>query len=143
MKEFKVGQTWQGKTYADMINKVMDISYGEGYPKATVPTSEPGVVAWFAFIDGKARGPKKDWQWANALSKDESTIIEEYVGNDFDNAREKVVSLQGIFRKRFCFQRDPDGTGNKYKCKYIGYFELDKFDERELIRIHKRKGSGV
>ena len=136
MKNFKVGDTWQGDSYADMINKVLGTSY-KGYMKATVPLSELGVVAWFVVMDGTEHG-FGDNIFGDYLSEDGETIFEVFAGKDSKRGSETIIR-NGVFPKRHCFQRDPDKTGNKYKCKYVGYFELDTSYNEFTTRILKKK----
>ena len=76
MKEIKVGETWNGSSHADMINKVLGKNY-RAYMKSTVSLLDYGIngIAWFVFMDGTINGHKKEWLWRNTLSINSKKIF--------------------------------------------------------------------
>lgn len=135
MREIKVGDTWEGNNHADMINKVMGTDY-KGYMKSTVTLTHFGGdgFAWFVFMDGSVHGTSKDYLWVNKISADGITIVETCISED----KSYVKSVAEKYHKVLAFQLDPDGTGNKYKCKFVGYFDQERYDHQNLIRVYKR-----
>jgi hypothetical protein len=140
MKIFRLGQIWESDSHTGMINKVLGTNY-PAYMRFSVPLSKWGKegIAWFAFMDGTVHGHRKDYLWTNTLSEDGKTICEQSASDNLDYAIEHT-RVNGLFPKRLCFQLDPDGTGNRNKCKFVGYFELDTpiVNERMHKRTHQR-----
>lgn len=127
MKTFSVGDTFFGRSHADLINTVLGTNFSYT-KKSTVELSDfqcDGVLAWFVYMDGSIHG-YEDWRWVNRLSLDETKITERYV----DSPREKlgIARLQNSYNPfRLAFRLDPHETGNRYCCKFMGAFRLNAF----------------
>ncbi len=130
---FQLGKTWQGRSKADLINKIFYTNH-ESFMPAAFFIDKYGAdgVAWIVFINSKENSG-----WINTLTPS-GDIIEEYVGVDKGKICERFIKKD---RKTFCnklvFQRDPDNNGNIYKAKCLGYYTLKSYDINTLTRIWK------
>lgn len=128
MKKINVGDIWQGDSYTDMINKVLDTNY-KMYMQAGVPLKKFGLdgIAWFVYMDGKNHKG-----WKNIISDDENTIVE--ILDNINNCNDGIDRVY-----RLAFRRDPDNKGNRYKCKFLGYFKRSEISDNKLKRTYKKK----
>lgn len=135
----RVGDTWQGFSCVDMINKIFKTSH-KGWMKALYPLDNfghAGKSAWFVFMDGTAHGSGDDL-WKNFLCDGGQTIKEQFVGAHIENFYAKMS--KGVpCRHRAAFRRDPDNTGNIYKCEFVGYFEMKTLDNKNGLRVYDKK----
>lgn len=96
-----------------------------------------GKSAWFVFMDGTAHGSGDDL-WKNFLCDGGQTVKEQFAGEHIENFYAKMS--KGIpCRYRAAFRRDPDNTGNIYKCEFVGYFEMKTMDNKNGLRIYDKK----
>lgn len=119
----KVGETWVGNSYTDMINNVLNKNY-KAYMKSTVPLKDYGLygVAWFVYMDGDERSG-----WRNFISDDGNTIVEIIADlSKCDNGLN--------YTYRLAFERIPTGRDGLYECKFVGYFTLIKISNDKLKR---------
>lgn len=131
----KVGDTWTGKTYTDLINQVLRTKYTD-YNKSTVllENGDVKISAWFIFMDGTSHGNNDKYLWQNRLSEDGKTIVERCVSDDKTYAR----SIAPCQQEAFAFQLDPNGEGNKNCCKFVGKFKMVDNDEENMIRVYTK-----
>ena len=74
----KTGDEWTGRNKANLINEVLGTDFKQ-HLQSGVPLERvglPGVIAWFANLDGKERGHIDDWRWVDTIN-DDGTEIEE------------------------------------------------------------------
>lgn len=131
---FKYGNIFVGCNYVDMINHALGTQY-KGWFKASVLLKNLGLrdyMAWFVFINDETHGTP-NWAWQNTLCAD-GTIVETCVKDSND----KFISDTAKYPNyRLVFQRDPDGDGSNYKCKFLGVCKLESVDNKEKSRTHK------
>ncbi len=139
MKVLKVGNIWEGDSHADMINQVLGTDY-KSYMKCYVPLAPINgikTIAWFVYMDGSVHGHTVDYLWVNNLSKDGKEIVERCVSTDKSYVQKVAENKQNVV----AFQLDPHNTGkraDKYKCKFVGVFEQQCYDRKNLERVYKR-----
>lgn len=127
MRTFSVGDTFFGRSHADLINTVLGTNLSHT-KKSTIELSDfqcGGVLAWFVYMDGSIHG-YEDWRWVNRLSLDRTKITERYI----DSPREKlgIARLQNGYNPfRLAFRLDPHETGNRYCCEFVGAFRINAF----------------
>lgn len=144
MKIFKSGEIFQGRSHVDMVNQVLGTKYRD-WRKCTVELDKfgaHGVISWFVMMDGSENGYGEGWKWKNYLSKDEEQITETNV----DRGNIKLYHVQneeGYHPYRLAFQLDPNQTGNRYKCKFIGAFCLESFALPDLSTMRYKKVSNT
>ncbi len=145
---FTAGQVWQGESFVDVVNQIFHKNY-KNYFRCTVDLNRYGkdAIAWIVFFDGKPRGTGEKYVWENRIINEEQ-IVEEYVGQkyglsafDKHNINKPLTNITE--RSRLIFQRDPDGRGNKYKVKFLGYYQLEAYDEEEVKRLYQKKADTV
>jgi hypothetical protein len=136
MKVLKVGDIWEGVNYADMINKVLDKHYIAYMPCTVRLDAIKGVptVAWFVYMDGSVHGTNKDYLWRNIIEKDGMSITEYCASKDKSFTR----NFARLNKSVVAFQLDPQNTGKRYKCKFVGVFELENYDSENVIRTYRR-----
>ena len=117
-----------------MINKVLGTNY-RAYMRCAVPLEKFGGdgIAWFVYMDGKPHGPHRDYMWVNKISEDGTEIVETCVS--FDKSYVQMVAEQ--HHNVLAFQLDPRGVGDRYECKFVGYFKQVSYDRENLIRVFK------
>lgn len=137
---FKLGQVWEGRSYADLINKIFHKQYKQ-YMRATLDLAQFGGkgIAWIVSINGEPHGMGGDL-WINSMVGDGEVIEEKYVGDNRAKIRaEFLAGMEITFSDRLTFQKDPDDTGNMYKAKCLGYYTLKMFDTDRLLRVWERR----
>lgn len=133
MRILRAGDVSIGKNYADMINNAIGTNFS-GYTKCTVDLAcfdVHDVVAWFVYMDGSKHGYPDGWEWTNRLSLDGKTIREYNVSTDKSRLKIKQ-NEEGYHPYRLCFQLDPNATGKKYWCKFLGAYRFSRFLEDDL-----------
>ncbi len=137
-RQFKTGDTFQGRSFVDMLNKALGTNY-ETYRKCSVPLTSIGGtdkgIAWVVYMNNTTHGTRPSYLWRNKLSLDGNTIKEKYCGNDKNFGKFYLKSSE---RLRLAFQRDPEDCENEYKCKFVGLFLFSEYDEEEKIRVYKK-----
>lgn len=127
MKTFSTGDTFFGRSHADLINTVLGTNLLHT-KKSMIELSDfqcRGIIAWFVYMDGSIHG-YEDWRWSNGLSLDGTKITERYI----DSPREKlkIARLQNGYNPfRLAFRLDPHETGNRYCCEFVGVFGINAF----------------
>ena len=131
---FNQGDVFEGENYVDMINRVLHTAY-KGWFKASVLLKDKGLenhMAWFVFINQETHG-YLHWAWQNTIYQD-GTIVEKCVRDSDDKFKQDTTKCP---KYRLVFQRDPDGDGSKYKCKFLGVCERISVDDKEKSRTLK------
>lgn len=138
---YTTGDTFRGVDFTDMFNRALGTHYKQ-YMKCYIGLKKLGFsdngIAWIVFMDNSVNGTREDYLFKNWISPDGNMIEEAYVGDDPNNGVKYKFISEGDLR--LAFQRDPDGTGDKYKCKFVGVFEFKEYRKSEtgFIRVHKK-----
>lgn len=132
MKKIKVGDVWQGNSYANMINEVLGTKYLK-YQRATVPIEKFGLtgVAWFVYMNGTIRNGHHN------ILLDDGDTIKEYIDVNGDRSGGLDYPI------RLSFMRDPDNDGNIYRLMFVGYFMRSEVRSDNLVRTYKKVNDSI
>ena len=139
MKTFRVGDKFYGINHTDLINKTIGTTL-RATRRCRVDLADfqcDGVIAWFVFMDGSIHG-YEDWHWSNRLSSDGMIIYE----RNMDQPKKKLEIERldkGYNPFRLAFRLDPNETGNRHCCKFVGAFKLDSFIGSDVPDIEYKK----
>lgn len=131
MKELHYREVFYGKNHANLVNKAIGTNFSNPLHRCWFDLSKfgsNGVIAWFVFMDGSKHGYPDGWWWRNILSSDGDEICEYNVA-DLMPGKQKLDSFHyqnGYCPYRICFQLDPYQSGNRYCCRFVGLFMLNK-----------------
>lgn len=131
MKELHYREVFYGSNHANLVNRAIGTKFSEPLRRCWFDLSDfgsTGIIAWFVFMDGSKHGYPDGWWWRNKLSSDGEEIYEYNVSNLMPGKQQvdSFHSQNGYNPYRICFQLDPYQSGNRYCCRFVGLFMLNK-----------------
>ncbi len=112
----KTCDTISAKTHAQFLNKLLHLNY-KSYMRCTYDLHNDCVI-WMIRLDGV----RTSTGWVNSLTDWNNTIIEKYVGNQYDKLpSHKIYPLE----KRAIFAINESNSKIR-SYVFMGLFELDK-----------------